>query len=147
MSGVSPLEVVANAEQITRVVRNLLDNAVGYAASTVVVTLSSNSTHAVLVIADDGPGVPVEDGHRIFERFTRLDESRSRNTGGSGLGLAIAREIIERHGGRLQVVSRPGSGAIFQIDLPLVAPEQGGEDLREEKGEATRAVITNGRTT
>ncbi len=117
VSGVSPLEVVANAEQITRVVRNLLDNAVGYATSAVVVTLSSNSTHAVLVIADDGPGVPVEDGHRIFERFTRLDESRSRNTGGSGLGLAIAREIIERHGGT--IVAEPSTvGARLVVRLP-----------------------------
>lgn len=117
VSGVSPGEVVANAEQITRVVRNLLDNAVGYAASAVVITLTSNSTLAMLVIADDGPGVPAEAGHRIFERFTRLDESRSRNTGGSGLGLAIAREIIEHHGGT--IVAEPSTvGARFVVRLP-----------------------------
>ncbi len=117
VSGVSPVEVVANAEQITRVVRNLVDNAVGYAASAVVISLTSNSTLAMLVIADDGPGVPPEEGHRIFQRFTRLDESRSRNTGGSGLGLAIAREIIEHHGGT--IVAEPSTvGARFVVRLP-----------------------------
>jgi signal transduction histidine kinase len=88
---------------------------------------------------DTGPGIPEAIRSRIFDPFFTTKEVGK----GTGLGLSLSHGIIERHGGRLQAISRPGSGAIFQIDLPLIAPEQGGED----KGEAVRADITNGRTT
>ena len=68
-------------------------------------------------MADDGAGVPVAEQERIFERFTRLDDSRSRATGGAGLGLAIAKEIVEAHRGRI-VVEPNSSGARFVVRLP-----------------------------
>ena len=121
VSGVTPVEVQANPEQIARVVRNLLDNAVRYASETVVVQLHRGPTHAELVISDDGPGVAPEASERIFERFARLDSSRSRHTGGSGLGLAIAREIIGRHDGT--IMAEPSlDGGRFVVRLPISPP-------------------------
>ena len=121
VSGVAPVEVHANPDQIVRVVRNLLENAVRHARSAVVVGLTRDGVDATLEVSDDGPGVPEEDRERIFERFTRLDDSRSRHTGGSGLGLAIAREIVEHHGGTI-VVAPSDSGARLVVRLPLGAP-------------------------
>ena len=116
--GVTPVEVRANREQLERVVRNLLANAVCHAESRVDVRLTSNGTEAILVISDDGPGIPVDAHERIFERFTRLDDSRSRHTGGSGLGLSIAREIVESHNGT--ILAEPAAkGAQFVVRLPV----------------------------
>ena len=101
-----------------QVVWNLLDNAVRYASSQVIVELTADSTRAVLVVADDVPGIPPEDLERIFERFARLDDSRSRGSGGSGLGLAIARQIINSHGGSI-VPEKSFDGARFAVVLPF----------------------------
>jgi len=73
-----------------------------------------------VTVADDGPGIPVEERERVFERFTRLDDARSAD-GGAGLGLAIAREIAERHGGSLALTGS-GSGARFVLRLPIGRP-------------------------
>jgi signal transduction histidine kinase len=117
LSKVSGAEVRGNADDLGRVVRNLLDNAERYARTTVTVSLVTVGAVVELVVADDGPGVPDTDRDRIFERFRRLDEARSRNTGGSGLGLAIAREAVTAHGGDISVeAGRPG--ARFVVRLP-----------------------------
>jgi signal transduction histidine kinase len=117
-SPVSAVEVSGSADQLGRVVRNLLENADRHAESRVTVELHSSDDTAVIVVADDGAGVPAADQDRIFERFTRLDDSRSRATGGAGLGLAIAKEIVEAHHGRILV--EPGSnGARFVVRLPV----------------------------
>jgi signal transduction histidine kinase len=117
-SPVSAVEVSGSADQLGRVVRNLLENADRHAESRVTVELHNSDDTAVIVIADDGAGVPAADQDRIFERFTRLDDSRSRATGGAGLGLAIAKEIVEAHHGRIFV--EPGSnGARFVVRLPV----------------------------
>ena len=117
-SRVSPVEVRASSDQLARVVNNLLENAVRYGRERITVELAAGGDDARLVIADDGPGVPPEDRERIFERFARLDSSRSRDTGGAGLGLAIAREIVEAHGGTLTL--EPSEiGACFVVRLPL----------------------------
>jgi signal transduction histidine kinase len=81
------------------------------------VELGQDSGRARLVVSDDGPGIPASERERIFERFARLDDARSRATGGTGLGLAIVREIVERHGGSVSVdgVDR---GARFVVELP-----------------------------
>ncbi len=116
-SPVSAVEVSGSAEQLGRVIRNLLENADRHAESRVTVELHSSDDTAVIVVADDGAGVPAADRERIFERFTRLDDSRSRATGGAGLGLAIAKEIVEAHRGRIVVESGSG-GARFVVRLP-----------------------------
>jgi signal transduction histidine kinase len=110
---VSGAAVSGRPDDLGRVVRNLLDNAERYASSLVTVSLASEDGHATLVVQDDGPGIPATDRARVFERFTRLDSSRS--TPGSGLGLAIAREIILAHGGTITAED----GARFVVRLPL----------------------------
>jgi signal transduction histidine kinase len=116
-SRVDAVEVRGDAEQLARVLRNLLDNAMRHARTLVSVELSSDASGVTLVVADDGPGVPADARDRIFERFGRLDDSRSRFTGGTGLGLAIAREIVEAHEGTI-VLDPDVSGARFVLRLP-----------------------------
>lgn len=116
MSG-TPLDVRGSRGQLARVLGNLLDNAQRHARSAVGVEVRADGADAVLIVTDDGPGVPEADRVRIFERFVRLDEARTRDDGGAGLGLAIARDVVERHGGRLAVGQAPGGGAVFQVRL------------------------------
>ena len=94
--------------------RNLVDNALAHAASRVEVRASRGASGGVEIrVIDDGPGVPDEHAERIFDRFYRVDASRSRSTGGAGLGLAIARQLVELHGGRIWY-ERPA----FVVALP-----------------------------
>ncbi|MDT0264687.1 HAMP domain-containing sensor histidine kinase [Streptomyces sp. DSM 44915] len=107
--------------QLSRVLGNLLDNAQRHAAGRVRVSLRVAAGRALLEVGDDGDGVPEADRERIFERFVRLDDARSRDDGGAGLGLAIARDVARRHGGELAVGSAPEGGALFTLDLPLAS--------------------------
>lgn len=75
---------------------------------------------AVLRVDDDGPGVPPADRDRVFERFTRLDDARTRGVGGSGLGLAIVAQLVERHGGTVRCLEAPGGGARLEVRLPAI---------------------------
>jgi signal transduction histidine kinase len=118
-SGVSGAQLVGNPDQLTRTVRNLLDNAAHYARTTITVTLREDETEATLTVADDGPGIPLDQADRIFERFTRLDDARTRETGGTGLGLAIAHEAVVAHGGTISLTNSPG--AVFTVTLPIGA--------------------------
>jgi signal transduction histidine kinase len=118
-SGVSAAPVRGEAEELTRLVRNLLDNAERHAAGTVTIGLAADGSHARLTVADDGPGIPATDRQAVFDRFTRLDSARSRAQGGTGLGLSIARHIAERHGGTIQVADADGPGACFVVLLPV----------------------------
>jgi signal transduction histidine kinase len=116
------LRVQGDGARLAQVVGNLADNAARHAATTVTLSLRRDGDLAVVQVADDGPGVPREDRIRIFDRFTRLDKARARDSGGSGLGLAISREIASAHGGSLTLL--PGqaqTGAIFELRVP-VAP-------------------------
>ena len=115
---VSGAAVVADADQMTRVVRNLLSNAIRHAASTVVVSLTETEHSIELSVSDDGPGVPLSDRDRIFERFTRLDEARHQNDGGSGLGLAIVKDIVEHHNGTVSCSSNHPTGARIAVTIP-----------------------------
>jgi signal transduction histidine kinase len=81
------------------------------------VELTANDGTATLTVADDGPGIPIDDRARVFERFTRLDDARTRSTGGSGLGLAIAKDIVDAHGGTITVEDGPGGGARLVVRL------------------------------
>ncbi|MFB8747424.1 ATP-binding protein [Streptomyces parvulus] len=110
--------VAGSRGQLGRVLANLLDNAQRHARSAVVVSVRRDGGLAVVGVADDGDGVPEADRERIFERFVRLDDARSRDDGGAGLGLAIARDVAVRHGGTLTVHGGPAGGALFELRLP-----------------------------
>jgi signal transduction histidine kinase len=116
-SGVSAAPLSGNRDELTRLVRNLLENAEHHAESRVRIRLSAEGREIILMVEDDGPGVPPAERERIFQRFTRLDEARSRNDGGTGLGLAIVKEITERHGGTV-CVENAATGARFAVRLP-----------------------------
>jgi signal transduction histidine kinase len=115
---VSAGRVRGRREQLARVVRNLLDNADRHAGDHVEVALSSNNGTVDLVVEDDGPGIPEADRERVFDRFTRLDEGRTRDAGGAGIGLAMVRAIVERHGGGVRVEQGVNGGARFVVSLP-----------------------------
>jgi signal transduction histidine kinase len=134
---VSAGRVRGSREQLTRVVRNLLDNATRHATAKVRIGLGTGgemlsddrASHphdaegasVFLVVEDDGPGIPDEDRERVFERFTRLDEGRARDQGGLGLGLAMVRTIAERHGGSATItdsVDGDFPGARVVVTLP-----------------------------
>ncbi|WP_433498297.1 sensor histidine kinase [Sphaerimonospora sp. CA-214678] len=117
----SDVWVLGVRTQLQRVLRNLLDNAQRHAISTIRVVVGSNGWSAELAVADDGHGVSVEDRERIFERFTRLEESRRLDPGGTGLGLAISREIVKAHEGTLHVEDSWNGGACFLLGLPLLS--------------------------
>ncbi|QIJ64778.1 HAMP domain-containing sensor histidine kinase [Streptomyces sp. JB150] len=119
-AGPAGAEVAGSRGQLGRVLANLLDNAERHARSAVTVTVRRDGDRAAVVrVADDGEGVPEADRERIFERFVRLDDARSRDEGGAGLGLAIARDVAVRHGGTLTAGEAPGGGALFELRLPL----------------------------
>ncbi|HSE70903.1 MAG TPA: ATP-binding protein [Nocardioidaceae bacterium] len=120
VAGVSAARTRGDAHQLARAVRNLASNAERHAASRVVFSLREVGDRCELVIADDGPGIAPEHRDLVFERFTRLDEARSRDAGGAGLGLAIVRDIVDRHGGTVTIGSAVPTGARFVVDLPRV---------------------------
>ena len=104
-------------------ITNLLDNAIKYspAGSVIDILLRADGDRAILEVADRGPGIAAAHRHRIFDRFFRLDEARSRSDGGTGLGLAIAKWAVEVHGGQISVDGNPSGGSVFRITLPLTA--------------------------
>jgi signal transduction histidine kinase len=116
-SAVSAAHVIGDPRQLARAFRNLLDNAERHARTTVTVALEEIADRARLTVSDDGAGIAPGQRDHLFERFTRLDEARTRDAGGSGLGLAITRDIIERHGGTIQLAE--GNPTRFIIELPL----------------------------
>ncbi|MEU5922382.1 HAMP domain-containing sensor histidine kinase [Streptomyces antimycoticus] len=118
MEEVAPVAVPGSRGQLARVLGNLVDNAQRHARGGVRVAVREEGRWAVLEVADDGQGVPEGERERIFERFVRLDDARSRDDGGAGLGLAIARDVAVRHGGTLAVRAAPEGGALFELRLP-----------------------------
>lgn len=117
----TPVRLQGDPELLRSAARNLVVNAIRHARSQVVVRVDLDGSNARLVVADDGPGVPAADRERIFERFVRLDEHRSRDAGGTGLGLAIVREVTAAHGGRVWIEDAPEGGAQFVMSLPVTA--------------------------
>jgi signal transduction histidine kinase len=120
-------ELVGDPEQLLRVLRNLIGNALHYTPSGGQVTLEAHEGvgAVVLTVADTGRGIAAEHLSNIFERFYRADESRHQATGGSGLGLAIVRSIVEAHGGKVSAQSVIGHGTTFTISLPLAETRPG----------------------
>jgi signal transduction histidine kinase len=109
--------VLAHPDELRRLLGNLIDNAVRHATTHVQVTTDVEGEHVVVVVADDGAGVPPADRERVFERFTRLDEGRDRDAGGSGLGLSIVRELVHRSGGDVRLDHSPGGGLSARVLL------------------------------
>ncbi|MFB8381488.1 sensor histidine kinase [Streptomyces rubiginosohelvolus] len=114
-------EVIGSRGQLSRVVGNLLDNAQRHAEGSVAVSVAADGRGVRVEVRDDGAGVPEDERERIFERFVRLDDARSRDDGGAGLGLAIARDVAARHGGTLTVHRAAEGGAAFRLWLPRPA--------------------------
>lgn len=116
---IHPVRVVGDADRLARVLRNLSDNAARHAATRVSLHLRAKGHDAVLDVGDDGPGIPQEQRTRVFERFVRLDESRTRTSGGTGLGLPIVQQIVQGHGGTVSALEGPEGGALLRVVLPL----------------------------
>jgi signal transduction histidine kinase len=112
-----PLWTIGEPDALRRVVSNVLDNAVRHASTSVVLDAGPDGGDHVVTVADDGPGIPVEDRGRVFERFTRLDDARGRAVGGAGLGLAIVRELVRQHGGSV-ALGDADPGLLVRIHLP-----------------------------
>lgn len=114
------LRVHGNAQQLTRVLRNLLDNAERYRTHSLSVALAERPGRIELRVTDDGPGIPTADRERVFERFTRLDQARTHwgPDTGTGLGLAIVHDIVTNHGGEVSIENRL-AGASFLVTLPV----------------------------
>ncbi len=121
LRGTRPVEVVGNAEQIRRVLDNLLRNAVVHtpAGTPIEAALAAEGEEAVLRVRDHGPGIAAEDPQAVFERFWRSSASRGREDGGAGLGLAIVAAIVHAHGGEVAAANAPGGGAELTVRLPL----------------------------
>ena len=135
-SGVSAAQVIGVPSALHRVVRNLLDNAVEHARARVAVTLAESDGDAVLMVDDDGPGVPIAYRNLVFERFVQLDEARTA-TSHHGLGLAIVADTVRWHGGSIDVVDAPIGGARFRVRIPL-APESPKSRHRRPRGAPPR---------
>ncbi|MDX6653011.1 MAG: two-component system, OmpR family, sensor kinase [Solirubrobacterales bacterium] len=118
--------VVGDRERLVQVVTNLAANAIKHGGEGVRVRIATwrGERGAGLTVGDSGGGIPREQQSRIFDRFSRVDESRSRGAGGGGLGLAICQEIVTAHGGRLWVESEPGKGSRFSFELPASGPAE-----------------------
>jgi two-component system sensor histidine kinase SenX3 len=114
------LVMLGDPRQLTSALFNLLENAVKYSdhGSVVEVRAAGDRHEVSMVVQDHGIGIPAKDLQRIFERFYRVDQARSRETGGTGLGLAIVRHVARNHGGHVTVSSREGEGSTFMLVLP-----------------------------
>ena len=126
IEGTLPIQVRADRDSLKQVLINLIDNAMKYSEpnTLICVRLEQTATQAIIQVSDRGFGINLQQQNRIFERFYRVDEARSRLSGGSGLGLAIVKTLVEGMGGSVTVRSRPGEGSIFTVTLPSIAANQ-----------------------
>jgi signal transduction histidine kinase len=121
-------EIVAKGDRnrLKQVLLNLINNAIAYSDRDQPITLQleSNQNHALIRVCDRGVGIPLDQQTRIFDRFYRGDEARSRSVGGTGLGLSIVKTLVEGMEGTVSVRSTPGQGSTFTISLPIVRTQQ-----------------------
>ncbi|MET8349809.1 MULTISPECIES: sensor histidine kinase [unclassified Micromonospora] len=125
VTGERGLTAYGSDTQLATAVANLVENAINYsgADTTVQVAIHGDDEHIEIAVADQGIGIAPTDVDRIFERFYRADQARSRATGGTGLGLAIVKHIASNHGGRVEVSSTLGGGSTFTLRLPARPPD------------------------
>lgn len=114
-----PTRLIGDPGGLSRVLRNLLENAERHGTSRIELRVRPDGPNAVVIVGDDGPGIAEADRARVFDRFVRLDSARARTGGGTGLGLAIVSEIVAAHGGSVAIGDRPGGGALVTVQLPL----------------------------
>jgi signal transduction histidine kinase len=119
--------IEADPTKMHDALRNLIENAVNYSPDGGTIELSAQveKDRVLITVGDFGPGLPESDLGRVFERFYRVDKSRTRDPGGTGLGLSIVRHLVELHGGRIHAANRTEGGAIFTISLPHKATTPG----------------------
>jgi two-component system phosphate regulon sensor histidine kinase PhoR len=113
---------MGNADLLQRAVANLVDNAIKYTPDegTITIRIAADANDVLLSVSDSGIGIEPEHLPRIFERFYRVDKSRSREMGGTGLGLSIVKHVVQSHEASIDVTSEPGQGSTFEIRLPLL---------------------------
>jgi signal transduction histidine kinase len=119
-TAVSAGRIEADGAAARRVVRNLTDNAARHARTRIGLGLAEHDGWVVLDVDDDGPGIAPEDRDRVFDRFVRLDDDRSRDAGGAGLGLAIVAELVAAHDGEIALAVSPLGGTRVTLRLPAV---------------------------
>jgi signal transduction histidine kinase len=117
-SAVSAGRVLGDARALSRVLHNLGDNAARHATGTVAFSLRELNGHVIAAVDDDGPGIPESERTRVFDRFVRLDEARTRDDGGAGLGLSIVAQVVAAHRGTVEVGATPLGGARFELRFP-----------------------------
>lgn len=120
---ISPVCYIGDPVAVSRVIRNLVDNAVRHAKSRVDIHVDSRDGDAIISVSDDGRGIAPAERARVFERFVRLDSDRARSSGGTGLGLAIVAEVVAAHGGTVTIDDRPGGGTKMTVALPQNKPQ------------------------
>ncbi len=122
-SNIDDVMICADKGLVKQALRILVDNAIKYTdtGGKILISVMKKDTDAVLIVQDDGIGIPSGEVSQIFDRFYRTDGSRAKITGGSGLGLSIARWVAERHGGHMEVLSRQGIGTKISIIIPITA--------------------------
>ncbi len=123
-----PVIVYVDTERLRQIIDNLIANATQHTPprSPVTVSVTSTSGTGEIIVADNGPGMTTEQAARVFERFYRTDDARTRARGGTGLGLSIAASLAAAHDGDITVDTQPGQGAAFHVRLPLAAAVESG---------------------
>ena len=135
------------AQVLVTAVRNLIENAITYSDdnSQVGIGLAVSQNIAELAVSDSGIGISPEDQKRVFERFYRVDPSRSRETGGTGLGLSIVKHVAHNHRGEVAVFSKPGLGSTFTLRIPLAGSAVVGKSKSDKKAVKKSAKKKSGK--
>jgi len=141
----APVLVEADGNQLGRILDNLINNGLSYTMRRprLTISVSSEDTHALVRVADNGAGIPTSDRERVFERFQRTNDPAFRHVAGTGLGLFISRQLAEGHGGSLAIESStPADGTVFALTLPLSAAESAG--LEDGSASSTEPAAQSG---
>ena len=137
------VQVKGDRSLLVTALSNLISNAINYSPEKMPVSVSQKVVDGGVVlirVTDRGIGIAPDDQKRVFERFFRVDQARSRQTGGTGLGLAIVKHVVANHGGNIKLWSRPGTGSTFTIELPIYREEKPAQDAGMKDNENQDAV-------